>query len=202
MSQKVIGFDVDGVLANFFDAYERVIIEVSGEDRFGEDRYPNQLPQSWNWPQESFGYSSEVINEVWRKIKNDAEFWWMLDPLPGVDDFLTSFSILAEAKGWELYFITDRPGIDAQAQTADWLWRYGVDQNHVIISRKGKGAVCSALSIDYYIDDKPENIVDVWEKSPETELFLLDYPYNQDGQGNAVFTRVHSLNQFLGVINQ
>ena len=37
-----IGIDVDGVLANFYAAYEALAIQTQGEDLFGEHKWPNE----------------------------------------------------------------------------------------------------------------------------------------------------------------
>jgi hypothetical protein len=191
---SIIGVDVDGVLANFFKAYESLIIRSSGVNLFGDKLYPNALPQTWNWP-ETFGYEMRTIADVWDKIKASNSFWWHLEPLPGAEEFLRK---LYESKH-EAYFITDRPGVTAQVQTAQWLEKYGYKYPSVIISRKGKGAACDALSVDYYIDDKYENVVDVLDISPYTKVSLLTYPYNSISKIS--MPRVDNLNQFWEVIN-
>lgn len=176
MNQRRIGIDIDGVLANFYDAYERLAIEVdNGIDRFpqrGGVGHPSIYPPVWNWP-EYYGYSSEVVAEVWRRIKADQGFWLNLDPLERID-------LSKLATGHELYFITDRPGVRAKQQTEVWLRAFcNVPFPTVIISRKGKGIVCEALDLELYIDDKGENIVDVEARSPQTRAYLLNRPYNE-----------------------
>lgn len=188
---KRVGIDVDGILACFFKAYEDLTVAVSGVDLFPA-RYPEQLPPTWNWP-EHYGYSDQVMKEVWRRIKTDGNFWYSLGPLPGAEAFLEAL----DTPGIEAYFITDRPGVGAQLQTAQWLNDAGYPLPSVIISRKGKGIVCNALSLDYYIDDKTENIQDVVAKSPGTSAYLLDYPYNRACEDGI---RVKSLAEFLEVI--
>jgi len=69
-----IGVDIDGVLANFWEAYENLTIQVSGEDRFGKARWPNQYPPSWNWPEDHFGYSKATMSEVWNTIRTNSTF--------------------------------------------------------------------------------------------------------------------------------
>lgn len=182
-----VGVDVDGILANFFTAYENLVIQVAGEDKFGANKYPT-LPCTWNWPQ-FHGYDESTIAEVWTRIKGDTTFWASLEALPGADNFLERL----DNSNHEVYFITDRPGIGPQVQTQYWLAQHGYWGPNVIISRKGKGVVCDALSLEVYIDDKPENVSDCFTRAPDTRLFLLDYPYNQASEEG---TRVRSLDEF------
>lgn len=191
---KIIGVDVDGVLANFFKAYEDLIIDVSGVDKFGDSRYPHVFPRVWNWP-ESYGYNKETMNQVWDEIKFSESFWLNMEPLPGAEGFLNKLS----QTDHEVYFITDRPGIETQLQTTAWLEEHGYPLPSVIISRKGKGAVCDALSINYYIDDKVENIEDVNWKSAHTKAFLLYYPYNNHFEYPF---RINSLVSFMEALGQ
>lgn len=192
---SVIGIDVDGVLANFFPPYEKLWIKYAG----GVNLFPpDTLPPTWNWP-EFYGYDPSLASKVWADIKTDPDFWFNEDAMPGADDFIAAISNSSH----EVYFITDRPGIEPQNQTSEWLIQHGYLDPSVIISRKGKGVVCDALSIDYYIDDKAENIKDVVKKSPSTKVFCLDYPYNREKAdllvGSIVIT---SLEDFLGQIGQ
>jgi uncharacterized HAD superfamily protein len=189
-----IGIDVDGILADFFSAYEELMVEIDGVDRFPA-RYPAVLPPVWNWPQH-YGYSEQVVGEAWRRIKDDPTFWIRLGLLPGAKEFLAQL----DQTDHELYFITDRPGTEPQLQTFAWLEMNGLHAPSVIISRKGKGVVCDALSIDYYIDDKRENILDVVDKSPTTQVYLLSYPYNNGPYPGSV-RDIRSLGQFTEAIN-
>jgi hypothetical protein len=169
-----IGFDVDGVLANFFTAYEKQVIEkANGLDLFGQNKYPDVLPPVWNWP-EHYGYDNEIVSKVWSYIKDNPIFWDTLTPLPALD-LLIDFDYVSN----DLYFITDRPGQGAQAVTANWLASELGFIPSLIISRKGKGLVANALDLDLYIDDKVENVLDCQEKAPEVRTYLApQYPYN------------------------
>ena len=193
-----IGIDVDGVLANFFKAYETLTIAVAGEDRFGDKKWPNQLPQTWNWP-ETFGYSKETMNQVWASIKRNPKFWVSMEPLPGVSSFLDSLEQL-NRQNHEIYFITDRPGINAQRQTAAWLEEFPFSFPSVIISgpHARKGQIAKGLALDFYLDDKFENVMDVLGKSPSTRTYMLSYPYNNESdmqeqvkfQGGTIITKL------------
>lgn len=168
------GIDIDGVLAAFYPAYEELTIRVSGEDRFGDKKYPNQLPKSWNWPEDQFGYSKATMAEVWNQIRASSSFWTMLQPMPEYDRYL---DWLLEAQSHDIYYVTDRSGVYAKRQTEDWFDRHGIPFATVLIS-KHKGLIAKGLGLDLYIDDKGENIQDVERDSPKTVAILLNRPYN------------------------
>jgi hypothetical protein len=173
-----IGLDIDGVLANFFTSYERAFIEITGRDRFGHDRWPQYIPDDWNWPQNAFGYTQQEASAVWFYIKNTDDFWCRQSPLPG----MFSARRLADH---ELYFITDRPGKGAKRATELWLREYGPFENPtVLISRNGKGPIVAGLGLELYIDDKVENIISVQTYAPECASYLAPiFPYAENNLG-------------------
>lgn len=187
----IIGIDVDGVLADFAHGYEQKIIEVTGRNLFQPG--DSDHPPCWDWDKLR-GYTGEEIGAVWKSIRASRDFWYSLGALPGVEDFIYDWSNTDH----EIYFITDRPGVNAQIQTQQWLIDYDFSCPSVIISRKGKGAVCAALSIEYYIDDKLENIEDVAATSKGTHLFMPRTLYNQDRPCPG--TVIESLGEFHDVI--
>lgn len=189
-SSKVIAVDVDGVLANFFQAYEELTITTSGRDRFGEHRWPKQSPPTWNWP-EFYGYTADEMRRVWNVIKQSTTFWNRLLPLPGASEFLNRLQLVAAS---EVYFITDRPSPTAQAQTQYWLDTMGFAYPSVIISKEGKGPLCANLKVDLFVDDKLANASEVAHTCPSARIYLLDYPYNQ-GLVPSNVTRIKSLKE-------
>lgn len=187
-----IGLDIDGVLANFYEAYERAITQATGRDLFpetvcGVDRYPNR----WNWPQDEHGYTGEEITKTWDSIKASKSFWYFCRDLGGAREFLKDLS-----RDHITYFITDRPGTQVQEQTALWLSSYMSAVPSVILTQgRSKGRICEALSVDLFLDDKWENVRSVMEVSPMTTAVLMLRPYNQDGWTRAKHT-VSSLEEF------
>lgn len=167
-----IGIDVDGVLANFVEAYERLVIEESGVDLFGENKWP-VVPCTWNWP-EHYGYSKDLMDfvngPVWRRIKTSPNFWRLLRPLIGAEELTISSE-------HDVYFITDRAGVQVKRQTEAWLREHFWGNSTVLIS-KFKGEAAKALSLDLYVDDRWDNIRSVELISPATKAVLLDRPYN------------------------
>lgn len=167
-----IGIDIDGVLANFWEAYERLFIEVGG-DLFGDRKWPAQEPQVWDWPYE-FGYTKTQTKLVWKKIEENPYFWMELNPLAEFEPFR---EWITDNDKDEIYFITDRPGQYTKLQTECWFGAREIPYATVLVSSQ-KGLCAQALNLELYIDDKTENIMAVQIDSPTTKAYLLNRPYN------------------------
>jgi len=172
----VYGFDVDGVLANFIDAYTDLFVKMTGKDLFPERPFE---PPCWNYPQH-FGYGEDVCNyntgAVWKHIKSSDDFWERLAPYDWTSPLMTEVRRLSY-KGHDVYFVTDRTGINAKRQTERWLGRFFTDPT-VIISAD-KGLVAKALKMHAYVDDRPENIEQVVQHAPNTAAYLFSRGYNR-----------------------
>lgn len=184
-----IGFDIDGVLADFCTAYETLIVKQTKRNDFPKWTR-DEGPVTWNWP-EHFGYSKEEVGAAWKHIKNSHLFWHDLEALPEAYHFYEW--LLDKGPLHELYFVTARPGLMVKAQTEQWFKRYFNEFVTVLISDQ-KGAIANALSLDYYVDDKLENIESVQLLSPGTQAFLIDRAYNRKREVNH---RISDLETFL-----
>ena len=195
-----IGWDVDGVLAAFTPAYQRLVIEHAGGLNLfhpGDDKEP----PCWHWP-EYRGYGKATMDAVWADIKASHGFWMNLGEAPGCGTL--RLVILDLLRRHDVYFITNRMGLRAKQQTEQWLRRHlDIDLPTVLLTAD-KGITARALGLDCYIDDYLENARSVCAHSPSTRTYLLDLPYNQeDAPGNKrldwplTFTRVKSVGHFL-----
>lgn len=175
-----IGFDVDGVLANFIPAYQALAVSVAGEDKFlpGD----NVDPPCWDWP-EYRGYSKEVIREVWSHIKRSETFWLNLGTMPDVKTLALLISSLE--RNHEVYYVTSRVGNGVKRQSELWLWQHldynsimGAAASPTVLISSAKGAICKALKLDMYVDDNFDNVQNCAEESPLTRTYLLNRRYN------------------------
>jgi hypothetical protein len=181
-----IGFDVDGVLANFTRGYANLIREVSGRDLLTDEDIAR--PKSWYWDREA-GYTKEEETAAWDFIQSSADFWETLEPLPGMADIQ---NILSHN---DVYFISDRRGIQPKSQTEGFLYNnlpFGSTPTVLISGNKGPLAV--GLGLDFFVDDRDKNLFEVKAASPRTRCYVLDYPYNQNVTGD-IATRVSSVAQ-------
>jgi hypothetical protein len=168
-----LGFDIDGVLASFFEAYERKTVEVTGRDLFAVPATEAAPPHDWDWPQAQ-GYTNEEMARVWAAIREDLSFWSDLPALPGLDAIRDLYNL----NKVDVYFITARPGKTSKAQTEYWLTVHGFLAPTVLISPH-KGLMAKALALDVYIEDNLGNAIAVMTQSPTTRTYLLDRPYNK-----------------------
>lgn len=184
----IIGVDIDGVLANFNDAYIDLCIKLTGKDLF----HPKPFEiTTWHYP-EAQGYTKTEIKTVWKHIAESRDFWHKLKPYPGVAGFLKYLSNLNNSDN-DIYFITSRVGRTSQWQTMMWLSEFYVEPMVLISSEKGE--CCHALGIEYYIDDKIENCVDV--TLTNTKCYMLARPWNVQVPG---IPRLNSLIEFMEVL--
>ena len=193
---KKIVFDIDGCLADFSNAWERLLVRLSGRNLFQPGDGDNS--PSWNWDKEA-GYTSEERRKAWNHVGTSMTFWSTLDPLIGAE-------VVHDAADdiWknDVYFFTNRSEMNAKQQTEAWLMDYvtGGYWPTVLLANdstgRDKGILCRLLNIDAIIDDKLENIQQVVLESPKTRAYLLDRRYNQDEDGSG-YTRVASVEEFL-----
>lgn len=168
-----IGVDVDGVLADFNAAFIQLVIDVTGQDLFPVR--PFDIP-TWNYPQH-YGYSEAEVSKVWSVIKADPSFWFELRDYRTTQAALATLKNLEQHSSAEIYFITARPGVRVKEQSEGWLLEMGFEFPTVLIS-SAKGLCARALDLTHYIDDRWENVVDVRQYSPTTQVFLLTQPWN------------------------
>ena len=177
---RVIMFDVDGVLADFLAAYRRV-----------EESLDQQPTFEARW-------DAYLNTNIWAYIKRSPAFWTTIPPLASAYTF-ARINVLTYQ--YDVYFVTNRPGVTAKGQTERWLRERGVVNPTVIISAR-KGDIAAALGAHFAIDDKAGNAIATSYISPKTKSYLLDAPYNQFDHavvGGSV-TRVKTLDQFLDAV--
>lgn len=187
MAVKKWGFDVDGVLANFVDAFNAKIIEVTGRDLFLPSDY-NSNPPAWNWfDKDHAGYTDKEVGAAWKAVTDDPNFWFMLKPLPGLAALIEQ---RYELRKDHVYFVTARAGLP-KSITEQWLAFYGEFINPTVIMSKEKGLVSRALALDVFVEDNLPNAIDVAVESPATRIYLIDRHYNQGEVGGVI--RVNSV---------
>ncbi len=167
--KRIIGVDIDGVLADFNAAFINLVIQETGRDLFPPR--PFDIPL-WNYP-EHYGYDQEEIAKVWGVIEHSPIFWQTLPYYPDTYDSAKYLRQQMEL-GHDVYFVTSRPGLTAKVQTERWLRRLALSPTVLISSLKGLCA--KALRFDAYIDDKWENAVDAARTGTATTL--LSRPWN------------------------
>lgn len=176
MRHKVLGIDLDGVLVNFNEGYIRTLAEVSG--RLLVDA--TYEPPCWSYAT-VVGYTDAEDAAAWKSITKNPKFWFNLNALPGAIVALDRLAALRH-DGHEVYFITSRPGVRVHDQSVKWLEEHGFPRASVLIDRGGKGHAARALGLTHFIDDRPENCVDVMDFTGTTKVFMPRRSYNTAAQ--------------------
>ena len=164
-----IGFDMDGVLADFASAFcaveQRLFPDASGllpdqpeEESADPAPGPPSKPSAAGDPYEM----RHRRDKIWEQICATPNFWQSLPPTePGA---VRRVHELMMRYRWEVFFITQRPETDGdtvQRQTQHWLVEQGFDLPSVLVIPGSRGAAAAALRLDYHVDDNFQNCLDV-----------------------------------------
>jgi hypothetical protein len=183
-----IGFDLDGVLADFSSAFHDIEQQLFGASIAAEDD-PDEDDQ--RQPSASSGSSPSRDRSrrdaIWRRIQATPDFWTRLTPTDPTA--VSRLHALTLRDGWEVVFITQRPataGDSVQRQTQRWLVAQGFDLPSVLVIAGSRGAAAGALRLDYHVDDSATNCLDVISDSPAKPILIV-------GAGSPTARRARSL---------
>lgn len=179
------------MLADFTSAYCAVLHNLYGISFPVADP---EFPAVWDWPS-TFGVTPEQESAAWKVIKSTA-FW---QALPHLKESEMAIMWLNRARrmGHDIYFITNRPGTHAKAQSEEWLWTRGYLTPTVLISQD-KGFLAAGLNLDVFIDDKPSNCLDVLSaRGTKTRIYLRETPYNREFAGRDRLAHVPTILEML-----
>jgi 5'(3')-deoxyribonucleotidase len=177
-----IGFDMDGVLADFAGAYHDVETRLFGPDAPSDagDPEKEEAEEGAARPEQSVGTEAQRApyrrrhDAVWQAIRTTPNFWRVLKPTePGAVRRVHEMMIRHR---WEVFFITQRPATDGdtvQRQTQKWLVAQGFDLPSVLVINGSRGAAAGALKLDYHVDDSPTNCVDVKSESGAKPILIV-----------------------------
>lgn len=187
-----IGFDMDGVVADFTSAYREVerrlfkgatpsrADEPEREEEAREQRAsriaadqadaPGETPAESHPPHEM----RRRRDLIWKEIERTPDFWTTLRPTdPGG---VARIHKLMLRYRWEVFFITQRPateGETVQRQSQQWLVRQGFDLPAVLVIGGSRGAAAAALRLTYHVDDSPQNCIDVRSQSTARPVLIV-----------------------------
>lgn len=191
-TRRVVQFDVDGVLADFSLGFTHL-----ANQKFGVPLISQRDKATWD----GFGLCLEDESAIWDMIRESSCFWKDLDPLVDAKAMARIHRLHLES---DVYFVTKRSlGRMVKLQTEYWLERQGIQSPTVLIAAN-KAAVAHALRVDFSLEDKIANAVQIAGGRGETRSFIIDRPYNKF---NPLFigvdiTRVYHLEEFLDHIEE
>ena len=158
-----VGFDVDGVLANFNKTFRETagMVESVNGTRERSDSAPRAL-------------TADAMKRVWDHIGRTAQWWLQLDAYE--PEQIARLYNTSRDRRWEVYFMTTRPssaGETTQFQTQWWLETHGFPLPSVLTVPGSRGDASNALKLDIAVDDRLTNCVDIIAASRAKALLLL-----------------------------
>jgi len=170
MSPLRIAFDLDGVLADMESELVRQAEALFGEtitrrlqettDKPSEnavEKAPDNVP-----PLFKLNLSQREQRKLWRHIESIENFWESLAEIE--QGSVARLASIATRTPWEVIFLTKRPGsagATAQVQSQRWLESKGFKLPSVYVVQRSRGRIADALGLDFVVDDRPENCLDV-----------------------------------------
>lgn len=147
----VVGIDLDGVLRNFVDSFDRICLDIYGKKRLWSN-YNGKLGTG-------LGVSEQELRDlIWRKCP--FQVLAEADIYPGSLEMLHDL----EELGVEIAVVTYQPTKGAKAATWEWMNRNGVLDcvDHMIMLGGEYGAAeldKAGVYLDILLDDTPENVI-------------------------------------------
>lgn len=158
-----VGFDIDGVLADFRRAF-REAAQVALR------RTVADLPG----PESGDAMTAGDLKRVWDAIAQTPQWWLTLQAYEPQE--IARLFDLSRDRRWEVYFMTTRPpsaGETPQFQTQWWLESSGFHLPSVLTVPGSRGELANALRLDVFVDDRLLNCVDVIAASQAKAICLM-----------------------------
>ena len=182
-----VGFDLDGTVADMYSALRREAIKLFGEevlhtppaasapqDATQEASQPkSEDDQTTTFAIQELHLTSRQQNQLWDHVKKIENFWTTLPELePGI---ISRIARAANERRWEVIFLTTRPATEGelvQLQSQRWLEAHGFHFPSVFVVQRSRGKIADALHLDAFVDDRPENCLDIAVES-EAKVILV-----------------------------
>lgn len=206
-----IGFDMDGVLADFSAAYHQVEARLFGQSSAIPVARPEEAEELQSRPAGAAQGASagderrRRSDAIWQAIQSTPGFWTRLNPLDRTA--VRRIRDLMLRHGWEVFFITQRPatvGETVQRQTQRWLLAQGFDVPSVLVIGGSRGAAAAALRLNYHVDDSPQNCIDVMSEGGARPILIMP-PANEAMVRKARSLGIgvaHTIGQGLDILDQ
>lgn len=188
-TRKMVAFDLDDVLADFINPFMKVCAELHNRpDLIGLP------PSDWEWTNANM--TATQLEEAWEVVNKTPYFWANLPTKDGINKWL----IAKVVEKCNVVFPTARafaPGPSVAVQSAMFIQENFDIQFPTVIVGNSKGPLAAALKYDFFIDDRPKNVLEVKAARPECKVYLNNASHNQtfDSLAHGI-PRVPSVNEF------
>ena len=160
-----VGFDLDGVVADFRTGFLDVAAKVLGRDAI---RRPASFMPDVD------GVSAADSKRVW-KVITETPNWWMSLAAYEANQIARLYQIMRRGC-WEVSFLTSRiptAGDSVQFQSQAWLEAHGYYMPAVVTVPGSRGEIANALRLDAIIDDQFLNCLEIVGASQAKAMLLL-----------------------------
>ena len=193
-----VGFDLDGTVADMFSALHREAVKLFGEEVLRKAAYKQNPPATGaqvaaetlasktndesakpdedaatNVALQELHLTSRQQSQLWDHVRQVENFWTTLPELePGI---ISRIAKTARERRWEVIFLTTRPataGDLVQLQSQQWLEVHGFQYPSVFVVQRSRGRIADALHLDAFVDDRPENCLDIAVESKAKVLLV------------------------------
>lgn len=183
-----IGLDLDGTVADMYSALRREAIELFGEEVLRtlveaskpQDADKEQTPQPKPEDDQTATLAIQELhltarqqNQLWDHVRKIENFWTTLPELEA--GIISRIAKAATERRWEIIFLTTRPatkGELVQLQSQRWLEAHGFQYPSVYVVQRSRGKIADALGLDAFVDDRPENCLDIAVESRAKVILL------------------------------
>ena len=149
--------------------------------------------------------TSRQQSQLWDHVKNIENFWTTLPEIePGI---ISRIAKTAHDRRWEVIFLTTRPataGDLVQLQSLQWLAAHGFQYPSVFVVHRSRGRIADALHLDAFVDDRPENCLDIAVES-KAKVILVWHGEPKDvppGAKRLGVRPVSTISEALGLLEQ
>ena len=176
-----VAFDLDGTVADMYSTLHQEALKLFGPETLAKAAYkepapivPEPLPtgkegetptpraEDTATAMEELHLTARQQMQLWDHVKKIENFWTMLPELePGI---IARIAKAALERKWEVIFFTTRPstaGEMTQLQSQRWLEAHGFQYPSVYVVQRSRGKIADALQLDAFVDDRPENCLDI-----------------------------------------
>ena len=179
-----IGFDMDGVLADFATAFREVETRLFGGPPTVATEAPEVEAQQEE-AQKARGHprARRRTRCGGAATRSGTRFTVLL--ISGRHCSLWIPAAVRRIHGlmirhrWEVFFITQRPATEGQTvqrQTQRWLVEQGFDLPSVLVISGSRGAAAAAIRLNFHVDDSAQNCLDVVSESRARPLMIMPEP--------------------------
>ena len=183
MTGRVIGLDVDGVLADFTRAFRVIANDLYGVPVHGSGGQPTWHPHD---------LTAEQDQQVWRVIDGKPRFWHNLDPIitPGE---IADLNAIVRGEDEEVVYVTARHDRAAVA-TGYWLRANGLPPGDVIHAGDKVPVLNDTPRLRGFLDDSPHGVTKM--RAAGLPVFVRDWPYNRHVEA----ARVGSVGEYIAAL--